>query len=494
MAAYTVPTIAITGSPKDYTGLVAARRRQKDADEAKAAADQKKADEEIYKALSIKPGEMLNARIPDAKKLGVETVKRLREIQESGASWADMQEAQQNALYQLQAWKDEKKTFDEADKRRRTGAGITHKGFDAAYTAKDSQGLQAGLGRSAIYDEQSGTYRPLEFDRIDLGTRQADIANRVDALPTGEKAYDFNGQPYELMRVDVNKLRKAYEMDFDTNELVRQNAINAFEQSVDTQAMKDEEVIAAARKFYADNGVVLAKGDTTRKGTGKGGINIDVNIGGGLDNQATPFGEVPPTTKIVTTNPISGDKQEYETRNYAGYSVGDLTITSPVPGGAVYIDSGEPVKDADLRTAKFNQFAVKVLLKEDWENPKDGHVYPKGSAVPIQFEDIVVENGLGEAGVVAMGLSNGQSVQYNAKGLNSSAFAAATEKEKPLIVKELAKAKLDKEKLQREINAKRKAKSGSPAPKPEPKPEPKLDNKRVNSNPALQKLLNQNAK
>jgi hypothetical protein len=471
--AYTIPTIGITGSPKDYTGIVAARQRQEAADKGKAAAEQRKEDKEIADALYVKPGEMLNARIPDAKALGIETIKKMEQAKASGASWSELQDAQQAAIYQLQAWKEEKKAFDEADKRRRTGAGITPKSVSAAYTAKDSESLRTGLGQGAIYDEQAGTFRPKEFDRLDLNKRQLEIANNFDALPTGKKAYDFNGQPYELLAVDVPKVKKAFEIDFDSDELVRENAISQYENSVDTKDMAPEDVLAAARKNYVDGGVALAKGDTSRR-AGGAGQTINFYAGGAGDGKATPFAGFPEITKYVTTDPETDEKVAYETKNYFGHSFGDVSITTPVPGGATYVDSGEPVNDADIRTGKFNQFLGKVLLKKDWYNPINKKTYPKGSSIPEKFENAVIEAGIGEAGIVAMGLANGQSIQYSDRGLNSSAFSAQTEKEKEGVVTQLANAERDKKALQADIDRRRLAaikreaakKKVAPAPKP----------------------------
>lgn len=498
MAAYTVPTIAITGSPKDYTGLVAARRRQKEADEAKAEEARRKKDEEIYKATTVKNGEYLPMRIPDVLRKKSEIVNRMLEASQNGDFNANDAAKTEWEAY-LQNLKGEKLQADEAIKGTEKGSHLSTGNLRALYTAQgtDSKEIQ-DLVKSGdvVIEEGTGRLVPNTIPNTDFRNVWTGLASNYKNKHTGELKTAEDGTQFFELSYDLPGLQAGLNATYVNDPNIRKKAELVYRQNNDTTGMSPETIAQKAKEDFIANGLEFgSEGQWQRKPSGKG-LTVNVNTGN-FGDKGTPFGGFPDVTNTVMTNPITKAKETYKTKNYFGYNVGDVTITSPVPGGAVYVDSGEPVNDADVRTAKFNQFLGKVLFKKDYEF--NGIKYPKGSSVPMEIENEVINAGLGEAGVVAMGLANGQSIQYDAKGLNSSLFAASTEKEKEGVVKEIEKAKQDKRALQAKIDkqymeAKRKASDGSPKPKPEPKPTPESTNKRVNSNPALQKLLNQNAK
>jgi len=114
-AAYTAPMLAITGSPKDYTGIAAARQRQEAADEAKVKSEGKKKDEEIRKALRIEPGTYLPFRVPEIESAFTETMNSLDKAKIDGDFNAES-EAMFKFKQKVADLQKEKKEYDEAKK------------------------------------------------------------------------------------------------------------------------------------------------------------------------------------------------------------------------------------------------------------------------------------------------------------------------------------------------------------------------------------------
>jgi len=492
MAAYTVPTIAITGSPKDYTGLVAARRRQKEADEAKAKEARRKKDEEIYKATTVKNTEYLPMRIPQVLQKKAEIVNRMLEASQSGDFSAnDAAKTEYEAF--LQNLKNEKIDADKAIMGTEKGSHLASGNLRKLYSASSPEEIKDLVDSGdVVIEEGTGRIVPNLIPNTDFTQVWKGLSSNYKNKHTGELKTAEDGTQFFELSYDLPGLQAGLNATYVNDPNIRKKAELVYRQNNDTTGMSPETIAQKAKEDFIANGLEFGSEGQWQRKPGKAGLTINNNnYIGGKGNKATPYGDFPEAEKMVTFNPITGEKETYASQNFYGYSFGNVKVATSVPVGATYLDSGEPVNDADVRDAVFNQFRGKVVFNRDWKDPVTRKVYPKGGLIPKEFQDAAIDGGYAKAKTVAVGLANGQSIIFDDSGINPSSYAAASQGEKAEVVRQLEAAKADEKALQARINrrylqAKKEGKdfskySPTPAEKKNVIVEPKVETKESTS-------------
>lgn len=460
-AAYTAPTIAITGSPKDYTGLIAARQRQEKADKAKSDAEGRKQNEEIKKALYVSPDKFLPFRRGEVTDALADAFQKINQARADGDFSAE-NEAMSSIKMLLADRADEKKKYDEAEKGLSTGTYIAGGDLKRVSSAKSVDELQDLVEQGAISVEpNSGRLNFNVAKNVNFENLWKGLAANYERTNTGEVVKGADGTEFFKMKYDLDGYKQGLGITFDNNPNVQEKAAIIFKNSHPDEVanLSPEELMPRVRQEFITNGLAFAQQDDLKNKPGKGGItiNVDARSGSGNGDQpATPFGEYAKTSTIAVANPITKETQTYEANNYGGYSSGDFKMTGTLNPNSIYSDTGKKIDDALVRKSTFNNFFVRVLLNEEVKLP-NGTTYPKGSSIPRRYEPLVIKRGLGRAAIIANGLTeNNESISVDATGINPSAYTAATEKEKEQLIVEYKAAAEERKKLETEIKEKSK--------------------------------------
>ena len=129
--------IGLSGTPKDYTSIVAARQRQQDLEYAKKAQKQDKLFEPIYKSLLVDDKLYMPYRMEDVSRDLAQSVTDLESAKSSG-DLRKAYEIQQRLSQKLLQYGQERKAFDNTLSEYNKGNFLLSESPEKFYTLKNS--------------------------------------------------------------------------------------------------------------------------------------------------------------------------------------------------------------------------------------------------------------------------------------------------------------------------------------------------------------------
>jgi hypothetical protein len=505
MAAYTSPFIGFAGSPRDYSSLEMARKRQSAAEEKVAKGRAQKELDDIYKMTSIDPKEYLPFRIPQIKEKFAQGVSKMVEAI-AAQDYNALQEAKSEIVMFSGNFAAEKKDIDEMIKGTEGGKLYSPVNFRRFYSGSKMEDFDdmGQVGAFTVHPE-TGRIIPTASQNLDINRAQVDLVKQYKNKSTGE--LDKYGR--EILVLDVDAASNAlYDQYFLQPAIqAKYNALNS--NRISTEGKSPEQIQADLANLYVEDGLRKALPNTTRNIPKQDIYNFNLGQGGELPPALKPIelSEI----KMSQTSPITGKKEVGVFNLNNSRTLGDAVATIPKGVGAYYADTGDSASDSDLQKATFNEFGNALVFSKDvTTNTPNGTVtYKKGTPILQGFESIAIVNGWAKPAMVVSAQVDGRYVLSDARRFLQTKAITASKEDTPVINQNLIEAEKDFEQFEKDFKKReadlKKAKAdrekksqGGGQPKPTQnkttgaKPLSKEAQKRSSGNASLQKLIEQN--
>ena len=446
--AYTSPFIGFAGSPKDYSSLEMARKRQAAAESKTAKGLAKKEMDEIYKATSIDPKKYLPFRLPLIKEKFAEGIAKMGTAI-SAQDYNALQEAKNEIIMTSGNFAAEKDDFDKVIKSNQSGATFSDGDYSIAYTGSSINDFQPFIDNGAMgFQEQTGRLVPIAYDNVDINLRQLGIVDKYKNMPTTE----MNSLGQQIFKFDAQGAANALANDYDTEAPIRRKFRYENIGRIVKEGKSPEQIEAELRDLYVRKGLSMETPSTTRN-MPKGETNI-FNLG--------KDGELPPALKpierseinISQTSPITGEKEVGVFNLNNSRTLGDAVATIPKGVDAYYADTGDSASDSDLQKATFNEFGNALVFAKDVtvNTPKGPVSYKKGTPILQGYETIAIENGWAKPSMLVSAQVDGRYVLSDARRYMQTKAITASKEDTPVINQNLIEAEKDFEKYKREFD------------------------------------------
>jgi hypothetical protein len=505
--AYTSPFIGFAGSPKDYSSLEMARKRQAAAENKTAKGLAKKEMDEIYKATSIDPKGYLPFRLPQIKEKFAEGIAKMGAAI-SAQDYNALQEAKNEIIMYSGNFAAEKQDFDKVIKSNQSGATFSDGDYSIAYSASSINDLQPFIDSGAMgFQKETERVIPIAYDNVDIPLRQLGIVEKYNNMPTT----DINSLGQQIFKFDVQGATNALANDYDTEAPVRRKFRYENIGRIPKEGKSPEQIEAELRQMYINKGLSMETPSTTRNLPKQDIYNFNL----GKD------GEVPPVMKavklseikITQTNPFTGKKEVGVLSLNNSRTLGDAAATIPKGVDAYYADTGDSASDSDLQKATFNEFGNAIVFNKDVTvNTPNGRVtYKKGSPILQGYESWAILNGYAKPAMLVSAQVDGRYIMSDARRYMQTKAISASKDDEPIISANLNEAEKDFEQFEKDFKKReadlnkakadreKKSQSGG-QPKTtqnkstSAKPLSKEAQKRSSGNASLQKLIQQNQK
>jgi len=504
MAAYTSPFIGFAGSPRDYSSLEMARKRQSAAEEKVAKGRAQKELEDIYKMTSIDPKEYLPFRIPQIKEKFAQGVSKMVEAI-AAQDYNALQEAKNEIVMTSGNFAAEKKDIDEMIKGTEGGKLYSPVNFRRFYSGSKMEDFDdmGQVGAFTVHPE-TGRIIPTASQNLDINRAQVDLVKQYKNKSTGE--LDKYGR--EILVLDVDAASNAlYDQYFLQPAIqLKYNALNS--DRIVKEGKSPEQIQSELAQLYVEDGLRKEVPSATRNIPKGMTINID-NVPPEQEYSVTSIPENEINISVI--NP-SGTTvlRRYGMRNQQ--APGDMNITMPTNASAVNISTGQEVNTSDIKKGTFNVIGQGLTLNRPAKLGET--VYPKGYLIPKDYEEFAIANGYAKPSKIALiktedgeSLSVPAEVYFQAWSMDSSnKNQKATKASIDKFNKEFDAYQAEYKERERKILAEKNKKSQGgtqtkPAAKPSTpqkatgaKPLSEEGQKRASGNASLQKLIQQNQK
>lgn len=507
MAAYTSPFIGFAGSPRDYSSLEMARKRQSAAEEKVAKGRAQKELEDIYKMTSIDPKKYLPFRLPEVKEKFATGVSKILEAA-AAQDYNALQEAKNEIILASGNFAAEKEDFDKVIKSNESGATFSEGDYRRLYSGGSIDDFKDMIDGGALQlHKETGRLIPIAYDNIDINTRQLSIVDKYKNKPTT----NLNSLGQQIFETDIQGAANALANDYDTEAPIRKKFRYENIGRIAKEGKSPEQIEAELRDLYIRQGLSMETPSTTRNMPKQDIYNFNLGKDGQLPPALKPIERS--EINISQTSPITGDKEVGVFNLNNSRTLGDAVATIPKGVGAYYADTGDSASDSDLQKATFNEFGNALVFTKDVtvNTPKGKVSYKKGTPILQGYETIAIENGWAKPAMVVSAQVDGRYMLSDARRFLQTKAITASKEDTPVINQNLIEAEKDFEKYEKEfkkreadlkkIKADREKKSqGGGQPKPtqnkttSAKPLSEEGQKRASGNASLQKLIQQNQK
>lgn len=251
--------IGLSGTPKDYTSLIAAQERQRAADEAKARADKVKKYEDVMKGLNIE--EHLGYKKEELGVLLGETLEKVKKATDTD-SYRDRITALNEFADAVRRSKAEWK--DVQDYKKDLAEGKINSDIDIQ--ALEKARTLDEIKKFVPYDENTKTIQLAKVPKIDFGKIYGEVARFAEKKPTGNY-YNYETADGRTIRqaemaADPDEIAFNLDVQWKQNPLVAPNAIIDYKRLIGASGKTaaeigktDEQLTDEAYKFYMKNGL-----------------------------------------------------------------------------------------------------------------------------------------------------------------------------------------------------------------------------------------------
>ena len=412
--------IGLTGTPKDYTGIVAARERQKATDEIRKKAAKDKDLEGIKKSLLINDRLYMGYQIPEVNNIVTSGIKELMSAKESGdiAQEANIQQKMNQQLLQMSA---ERKAVDEMkdqyDKRKFLFSAPPSQLYNFQ-NREEAKKFAEQNPDEWQWNEQLGIISGKPVEAVDLDVIYGKVAK--DLKPTmkseiiSRKAPDGTSFNKEVFFYDPQLLAKRLSADFDVNPGIRQNALHNWRiNSPKESNLPIEEQKQKAKQWFVEQGLTRINPDEYKNLRKPTQFNVSLSTGGGEKGTITQ----PMATDSVQIGTIRG---EINVPVFGSTATGDIVSTFPTSNDQFYTDDNEKVSGGAVTKATYNQISVGIVANSDIKIPNDaaflmdynipksvknyaGQTIKAGQLVDPELKDYLAERGKLRASVITFG-------------------------------------------------------------------------------------------
>ena len=365
--------IGLSGTPKDYTSIVAARQRQQDLEYAKKAQKQDKLFEPIYKSLLVDDKLYMPYRMEDVSRDLAQSVTDLESAKSSG-DLRKAYEIQQRLSQKLLQYGQERKAFDNTLSEYNKGNFLLSESPEKFYTLKNSAEANALAEKSEgeyFIDPNMGVIGSSPVKKTDVAALYSSLSSSLKGTPTGETETiyvpDGKGGMVPVTKEKIiyrpEDLRARLETSFESDDLYRKNALYNYKQKFSTDGMDAKTIRQNAKDYWVSNGMAFLNPPTSKTlPGGKGGINISIGNGGAEDNIDKPFGgEVAINMRFptgVSEYPLSHATQ-----------MGDIVATIPTQSTAFTMGGNKKISRAGVSQSTANMQGVTRVMSQDYTIP-----------------------------------------------------------------------------------------------------------------------------
>jgi hypothetical protein len=409
--------IGLSGTPKDYTSIVAARQRQKQLGELEEKKKKQAMNEDILKSISVPSGLVMDYR---TKEMEQATANFVREAQDA------IEKQDINTLAQLKQqykmlWDQrvaERKMFDEDLKNYEAGSSLMGQDPRLLRQAKSIDEAQklAEQYPDDFFVTDYGIISAKPVKNINLQSFYTKAADDLRTTEPVQAKVMINGKPATIMTRPIDKVQFEARMrtDFRGNKGIQDNVrINFINNGGDLKGLSNVDKAKKLEDYYVQQGAsYLSRDPSNVYRDGKGGLSFSFNMGGDKPAINQPLGgDIQITTKRGTVNvPV-----------YASSATGDIKASLPVSSDAFYTGGNRKIPGGKVTTAKYNQVSVVLVAKNDIKIPSDlpflenynipqgvkdyaGQTIQANQIIDPVLKDYLAERGYVRAAVVTFGI------------------------------------------------------------------------------------------
>jgi hypothetical protein len=418
--------IGLTGTPKDYTSIVAARQRQKQLGELEEKKKKQAMNEDILKSISVPSGLVMDYR---TKEMEQATANFVREAQDA------IEKQDINTLAQLKQqykmlWDQrvaERKVYDEDLKNYETGKTVYRRDprlLVQAKTPEDALKLSQEYPDS-FYSSDYGNVTLKPISRLDLTQIYKRTASDLPVTRIEKTTKDAQGRRITILedQIEAPVLEARLRSDYEQDPLIRSNV--EINYTGDLSGLKPEQKDKVLQDVFVKNGMDWAGKSGYKILGGRGDLSFSFNMGGDKPaiNQPVGGGDIQITTKRGTVN----------VPTYASTATGDIVASLPASSDVFYTEGNRKIPGGKVTTAKYNQVSVVLVAKNDIKIPSDlpflenynipqgvkdyaGQTIQANQIIDPVLKDYLAERGYVRAGVVTFGID-----EYTEEGIYRTA-------------------------------------------------------------------------
>jgi hypothetical protein len=443
--------IGLSGTPKDYTGLQAARERQRGIEQQRKQLARDKELDELRKGLVVKDGFYLPGRYEDVERYTAEAVDNMVKALESGDR-RELAQLQSKYFNTMNGWNEERKQVDELKKKVQSGEVFLGTDINDFYL-QDAKAFKSRMQELHELKEVSFSTAnpnlPIMVQAYKSYDKPKFLKGIEDSLPRNqfrEETFMVNGKQVvqQVFSGNEEDLRYTLADYFESNPNIKKGEFLALKRL--NPNATDEQILQEAKRRWVDDGVMFMK--EKRRNLGGGGITVNTG-----DNTSVPSNielnqeDVLYTPKITDYNTFAFAKElakKYNIKLPTPNEEGGITLTTPAftTSQATYkasslagtgvrdVFTGEKLNKADVINQSYNQTVILPVFNNP-DSPNDD-----GIAIPSIFmNDPRVLKELKDKGkiryeIVSIG-NQGRSVAYNS--IKGSGFMGESEKDKGLL-------------------------------------------------------------
>lgn len=442
--------IGLSGTPKDYTGIQAARQRQQEVGQQRKQLARDKELGDLRESMVIKDGLYLDGRSPQIERYQAESIDEMQKLYNAG-NFNELNKRKQQYFNVMNGLKQERKDVDEIVKGIRDGKLFTGGDVQRLYNSKDFDKTIAELAEQGeIEYNPQDPLSPIKVKPFPNYDAEKLFNAVAKSLPTDQfttKEVPLFGGGTKTMMIytgDPETLARQNGIMFDSNPNIQKGEMILAKQS--NPNTSNEELREIARNNWIEKGAdfLREKRSVTSQGRAGGGD-------GGGEQQVPSNIQLTEATIPFTVN--MGDPKTFDFAKglLKKYNIptpktdegGTLTLTSPAftTSQATYkattlaqkgtrdVFTGEALDKANVINQSYNQ----TIIIPVFNDPKS---VDDGLAIPDLFmNDPRVLKELKEKGkiryeIVSIG-DKGRAVQYNS--IQGSGFMGESEKDKGLL-------------------------------------------------------------
>jgi hypothetical protein len=447
MAAYTSPFIGFAGSPRDYSSLEMARKRQADAEEKAVRGKAQKELEDIYKMTSIDPKGYLPFRIPQIKEKFAEGIAKMGAAI-SAQDYNALQEAKNEILMYSGNFAAEKKDIDEMIKGTEGGKLYSPVNFRRFYSGSKMEDFDdmGQVGAFTVHEE-TGRIIPTASENIDINKAQVDLVKQYKNKATT----NFNILGQQEFELDVPAASSALYDQYMLQPAIRAkyNALNS--NRIAKEGKSNEQIQAELAQLYVKDGLENAVPNKVGNIPKQDIYNFNLGQDGELPPALKPIERS--EIKITQISPWTGEKEVGVLSLNNSRTLGDAVATIPKGVGAYYADTGDSASDSDIQKATFNEFGNALVFSKDVtiNTPKGRVTYKKGSPILQKSETWAIQNGYAKPAMLVSAQVDGRYILSDARRFLQTKAITASREDTPVINQNLIEAEKDFEKYEKEF-------------------------------------------
>jgi hypothetical protein len=358
--------IGLSGTPKDYTSIVAARQRQKQLGELEEKKQKKSLLDPVMKSIAVDKNLYMDYRIPEVREKTAEFVTKAQQAAESSDINA-LAMAQQEYNTYVQQMVAERKMFDEDLKNYEAGTALMVKDprlLRQAKTLEEARKL-AEENPDDFFVSEYGTVSAKPIKPLNI---QSFYQKAADDLRTGEAVPTqiiINGKPATVMvrPIDKQQFEDRMRTDFRSNQGIQQTTrVNFTLEGGDLKGLSPVEKAKKLEDYYVQQGAVYLGRDPQNVFREGKGMSFSFNMGG---DQTEGIGDITKNNITVSRNLEGGGKADFPVSNVDSYTTRKWSSVAAKATDARDYRTGYPLKTG-VKDYTFGEISVLPVYKQDY--------------------------------------------------------------------------------------------------------------------------------